>query len=55
LNIDDAGNHSEKIELIEISSPSRKTCSIGIYTEQFKKMMLPGMPKLQKELFINLL
>lgn len=45
FNIDEAGNHSEKIELIKISSPSRKTCSIGIYTEQFKKIEAPWNAK----------
>lgn len=45
LNIDYVGNHSEKIELIEISSPSRKTCSIGIYTEKFKKNDAPWNAK----------
>ncbi len=45
FNIDDAGNYSDKIELIEISSPSRKTYSIGIYTEHFKKNDAPWNAK----------
>jgi branched-subunit amino acid aminotransferase/4-amino-4-deoxychorismate lyase len=45
LNIDSTGNSTEKIELISLEVLEMKTYSLGVYTEQFKKIDTPWNAK----------